>query len=889
MPAVRQRTIQQRSAVAEFSTAAAVSNPAASTSGAAAAQMTAPTAPRAARTCGICAALAGATPTRSAPNQTVAPAVVRVAHVLDDAGKWLSTLPARPINEFLAGALLITRRSLVPDAPAVAATAASTGKLLAGVTDWITTFANLYPWWSGSLLPRPVQKLVFHTTPVANPMQVELDLGKGVTSQAIPFTAYDPDGNALRYSVAAQGKPGGPSNGTVVVDSKAGTFTYTPDETFTGTDTFAFVADDRTTPHVHAWENLINGAYGLFNTSLDGGHRVTATVTVFNNVDIRPNPDVAVYTDITGDFSFLTYNISGTPGLSKIAKTLGISSRLDAFDVVNVQDDISYHPFLLAKTAFPDRTAPSVPTWTWSVGLPLSDGLNSFSSYYLESLDRQSWTTRPNLLTPGGFTYSREHIPGGSSVDVYNVDASTGKLTNAEIDQLSAFIAQNSVGRAVIVSGDFGQFYSDAGQTLTAFAAANGLTDAWVQLEYGGSVPTNAPKCAYDNNCEQPDKVFYRNAAPLDPLDPTSNPVHLQALSYTNEGRNFQTANGKDLSSHRPQSVNFGYSVDAVGPMNVDLANWMADLPALAGLPLTALPIPGSHDSGSYGITRTSEWALTGKDDFGILTELPGLLQDLVVKPIAAAWGRTQQANIYDQFSDGIRYVDLRLSNEPDGQIYLEHGLRGPNVDTVITDIAAFADAHPKEALIVYVQGLKNFTPEAHAEVVGKMQAAFGDRMAPRSVGTSATLSDLWAIDKNVIVVYNNSTVVAADPNLWPDDTLWRPWPNYQSVQRLLGANEQNLADRPAGSIWGMFGEPTPNTTSIATGVLTIGPRSNKEFMWNVHAPVQQWMRVNFKNSVNLVTTDWYQVFWPAGSTFARDGIGAVYETLGPRLSTTTV
>ena len=42
-------------------------------------------------------------------------------------------------------------------------------------------------------------------------------------------------------------------------------------------------------------------------------------------------------------------------------------------------------------------------------------------------------------------------------------------------------------------------------------------------------------------------------------------------------------------------------------------------------------------------------------------------------------------------------------------------------------------------------------------------------------------------------------------------------------------------------------------------------------------------MRVNFKESLNLVTADWYQEFWPAGSTLARDNIGAVYETLGLR------
>jgi hypothetical protein len=157
--------------------------------------------------------------------------------------------------------------------------------------------------------------------------------------------------------------------------------------------------------------------------------------------------------------------------------------------------------------------------------------------------------------------------------------------------------------------------------------------------------------------------------------------------------------------------------------------------------------------------------------------------------------------------------------------------------------------------------------------------------MVPRALGPSATRGELWAIDKNVIVVCNNADVVAADEDLWPDDTLWRPWPNFQSVPALFGANQDNLANRPPAAIWGMFGEPTPSFTNYITGILTLGTRNIEEFMFNVHGPVQQWMRVDFKNSVNLVTADWYREFWPAGSTFARDGIGAVYETLGARVS----
>lgn len=794
-----------------------------------------------------------------------------------------------PIRRSAAVEAATTAAAVTSNAPAAAVTPNPLQDFLSDAREWVDTYANLYPWWSGSLLPTPVKQFFFSETPVAEPMQVELDLAAGATSRAIPFTATDADGNRLVYAVPVKGQPGGPQHGTVAVDNSTGTFTYTPDEYFTGTDTFSFVASDDTSLHFHAWAGLLNAAFGLLSTSLAGGHRTTATVTVFNNVDIRPT--AADWTDIVGDFAVLTYNVSGLPfpfsGASypRITSTLDIGSRLNGFDIVNVQEDIAYHPFLIAGTDFPDRTAPSAPTWAWPVGVPFSDGLNSLSSYYVESLDRQAWTTRPGLLNPGGFSYARQHIPGGSSIDVYNVDTSAGALTNAEIAQLSDFIATNSVGRAVIVTGDFGQFYSDADQTLTVFAAANGLTDAWVALEYGGVAPTDAPRCDYADGCEQPDKIFFRDAALVNPGDPATSPVDLTALTYTNEGLNFLDGNGGDLSAHRPVSVSFGYSVDAVGPQNVDLANWMADLPSLSTLPLTEIPIPGTHDSGSYGISASSPWALTGKNQFGILTDLPGLLEDLVVKPIVAGWAKTQSKDLYEQFTDGIRYVDLRLTNEPDGTVYLEHGLRSVPFTEVVDDIAAFATEHPREALVIYVQGINNFTPDTHAAVIAEMDAAFGSRMAPRSLGTSATLADLWAADRNVIVVYNNAAAVAADPNLWPDATLYRPWPQVASVPDLLAGNETNLANRPPQAIWGMFGESTPAPTNYVTGILTLGTRNIEEFMFNVHPAVQDWIRVNFKDAVNLVTADWYQEFWPAGSTFARDNIGAVYETLGSRVS----
>jgi len=62
-----------------------------------------------------------------APAQAVSPVITGIANVLDGVRKWLSTLPANPISDFLEGALLSLRRSLVPDpiieAPAAGPTA----------------------------------------------------------------------------------------------------------------------------------------------------------------------------------------------------------------------------------------------------------------------------------------------------------------------------------------------------------------------------------------------------------------------------------------------------------------------------------------------------------------------------------------------------------------------------------------------------------------------------------------------------------------------------------------------------------------------------------------------------------------------------------------------
>ncbi|BBX73076.1 endonuclease/exonuclease/phosphatase family protein [Mycobacterium shinjukuense] len=393
-----------------------------------------------------------------------------------------------------------------------------------------------------------VVPVIFNRTPVATPQQVSIPMG-GSTGP-VAFQAYDPDGNRMTFSVNPRGTPGGPQHGIVSIDQQTASFTYTADPTFVGSDTFTVAVSDDTSLHVHG----IAGYLGPFH-----GHDDVATVTVF--VGATPT------TTISGDFSILTYNIAGLPFplssaiLPRFLYTKEIGQRLNAYYVANVQEDFAYHDFLIKKSTMASQTPPSPPTLLWPIGVPFSDGLNTLAQFKVKRLDRQTWwqCSADNCLTAKGFSYSQLQMPGGETIDLYNLHTNTGGgvFTADNLNQISNYIQQNSAGRAVIVTGDFNARYSEPGGIVTAFANANGLTDAWVQLEYGGITPTNAPVCMVGNQCELLDKIFYRSGQG----------VTLNATAYANEAPKFFNSQGEPLSDHSPPMVTFQYTVDNVaGP-----------------------------------------------------------------------------------------------------------------------------------------------------------------------------------------------------------------------------------------------------------------------------------------------------------------------------------
>jgi len=327
----------------------------------------------------------------------------------------------------------------------------------------------------------------------------------------------------------------------------------------------------------------------------------------------------------SGSFNVLTYNVAGLPeslssaSTPRAASTAEIGRRIAPYDIVNVQEDFNYHADLYSTDTHANRTATSG-------GAGIGSGLNTVSNYAWDGDDfeRARWTScqldSGDCLTPKGFTFMRERLAEGVYVDFYNLHTNAGTNDGDEasrasnLSQLTSFISAHSAGNAVVVMGDTNTRYTRAADTIGEFAAANGLTDAWVKLVRGGTPPAkgaDALVCdqtgaTVPNTCEVVDKVLYRG----------SKLVNLNATSYNNEHAKFLNADGKMLSDHDPIAVGFTWSQNSDFQLSEQFGgphgDYFQDLPKVAaGARATSVSLRADARVDQIGLTLSDGTALT--------------------------------------------------------------------------------------------------------------------------------------------------------------------------------------------------------------------------------------------------------------------------------------
>lgn len=105
----------------------------------------------------------------------------------------------------------------------------------------------------------------------------------------------------------------------------------------------------------------------------------------------------------------------------------------------------------------------------------------------------------------------------------------------------------------------------------------------------------------------------------------------------------------------------------------VQLSSWMNMINDDAKI--SEIAIPGSHDSGTYGMNYTAE---------------------------------TQDCSFEEQLNRGVRYFDVRVNFVDDDYVIFHGPINGAKYEHVLKDIKNFLDENPSEFLILDYQKFKN-------------------------------------------------------------------------------------------------------------------------------------------------------------------------------------
>ncbi len=313
-----------------------------------------------------------------------------------------------------------------------------------------------------------------------------------------------------------------------------------------------------------------------------GGGDDTSTPAPTTTPTTTPTPTTAA-AGRSGEVLALSYNVAGLPeGLSGSQPGTFmplIAPRLNDYELVLMQETWRtpdpnplaplrvYHEILEAGSEHEYRSEPKPLPLGSDASRPdalVSDGLNRFSDFPFEPVERVAWTEcfggidqsdggSGDCLSQKGFSVASTTFDEGVEVDVYNLHLEAGgtdedqRISRADAEQLAAFVVEHSAGRPVIMGGDF-NLHTDP-------AAEDDPDEAW-DLESFSIILEQADLtdvCAA-LDCPEPgriDKFLFRS----------SDDVVVEPLDWGFETDVFVSSAGEPLSDHEALAVRFAWTV----------------------------------------------------------------------------------------------------------------------------------------------------------------------------------------------------------------------------------------------------------------------------------------------------------------------------------------
>ncbi|KAH8298048.1 hypothetical protein KR018_005256 [Drosophila ironensis] len=283
---------------------------------------------------------------------------------------------------------------------------------------------------------------------------------------------------------------------------------------------------------------------------------------------------------------------------------------------------------------------------------------------------------------------------------------------------------------------------------------------------------------------------------------------------------------------------------------------WMNELKlSIGGKRLRDLLIPGTHDAGAYEI------------GFNPLTD----------ENISNKYTLCQDDDIRGQLMHGARYLDMRVAyyETSENKFFINHGTKKIRpLQEVIDQVKTFV----QETNEIVIFGLKEFpvgrlnmlaiyelsnirctlgfgsTLEVHELLVDYLRQQFNDMIVDPALTWAATLDDIWAQGKNIILAYDLDVMVTLNPDLLFTSVMqkWgnvRTWSDLEQYLRDINKDDvSRLSDRPVADM----AELTPTDWDVVTD----GFGGLRKMADNINRKISELYREELGVTANIVAAD---------------------------------
>ncbi len=316
-----------------------------------------------------------------------------------------------------------------------------------------------------------------------------------------------------------------------------------------------------------------------------------------------------------------------------------------------------------------------------------------------------------------------------------------------------------------------------------------------------------------------------------------------------------------NYSADRLSKEEDGDDLEKEDPGPITKQDWMGRTPGLYAKSLNKIFMPGTHDSGTYGVQ--SVYLRPVDDAFAPDGELPIIRAGQFIG-ITDLWSKAQEKNISEQLNDGVRALDLRPCREKNGNLRICHGMYGPLMSDILEQVRAFAVAHPKEIVIITNGAFAGMGEADHDKLAALYEQKLGKNLLPygaEDASPTTALGKLWSKHKgkNVIVVYGADK---RPSTFWPGSVVtgsWRGdvWERSEKKSIL----DEKIESPPADTFFSFSGAATPDSTLITSSLDPLGtyPKSLAGMADEVNPVMLGWLRDEWSlKPANMIYIDFY-------------------------------